>query len=37
MTDMWGDLVWAALADLKTRLIIVRVVSTGPSIALIEM
>jgi len=23
MTDMWGDLVWAALADLKTRLILV--------------
>src|SRR5258706_2649831 len=23
MTDMWGDLVWAALADLKTRLVLV--------------
>jgi len=23
MTDMWGDLVWAALADLKTRLMLV--------------
>ena len=23
MTDMWGDLVWAALFDLKTRLIVV--------------
>src|SRR5216683_1393323 len=23
MTDIWGDLVWAALADLKTRLVLV--------------
>jgi hypothetical protein len=23
MTDMWGDLVWAALADLQTRLLLV--------------
>ena len=23
MTDMWGDLVWTALADLKTRLLLV--------------
>jgi hypothetical protein len=22
MTDMWGDLVWAALADLQTRLVL---------------